>query len=74
MKKLTAIKDFKEGDKIQGFYICVDKHLRYTKSGDLYIDLELRDITGHISAKIWDNISELNKPELINSVVLTEHE
>ena len=61
MKKLTAIKDFKEGDKIQGFYICVDKHLRYTKSGDLYIDLELRDITGHISAKIWDNISELNK-------------
>ena len=57
MKKLTPIGSFKEGSQVQGFYICVEKYIRYTKSGDLYIDLELRDITGNISAKIWDNIS-----------------
>ena len=61
MKKLTSIASFKEGDIIQGFYLCVDKHLRHTRSGDLYIDLELRDITGHIAAKIWDNVSELSE-------------
>tara|TARA_B100000427_G_C15446014_1_gene567316 strand:+ start:253 stop:1203 length:951 start_codon:yes stop_codon:yes gene_type:complete len=60
MKKLTSIGNFKEGYQVQGFYICVEKNLRYTKGGDLYIDLELRDITGNINAKIWDNISELN--------------
>ena len=60
MKKLTSIDRFKEGAQIQGFYICVEKYIRYTKSGDLYIDLELRDITGNINAKIWDNVSELN--------------
>ena len=60
MKKLTSIDSFKEGTQVQGFYICVEKYIRHTKSGDLYLDLELRDITGNISAKIWDNISELN--------------
>ncbi len=60
MKKLTSIDSFKEGTQVQGFYICVEKYIRHTKSGDLFIDLELRDITGNISAKIWDNISGLN--------------
>ena len=46
---------------MQGFYLCVEKHLRYTRSGDKYIDLDLRDITGHISGKIWDNVIELNE-------------
>ena len=60
MKKLTSIDRFMEGAQVQGFYICVEKYIRYTKSGDLYIDLELRDMTGNINAKIWDNVSELN--------------
>ena len=60
MKTLTPINKFKEGDSIQGFYLCVEKHLRHTRSGDLYLDLELRDITGHIRAKVWDKVSKLN--------------
>ena len=51
MKKLHSIKKFKDGMKIQGFYLCTEKSLRYTKNGDLYIDLEVRDKTGHIHAK-----------------------
>jgi len=61
LKKLRPINSFLEGDQVQGFYLCVEKHLRYTRSGDKYIDLELRDITGHISGKIWDNVIELNE-------------
>jgi len=60
LKKLRSIDSFADGDKVQGFYLCVEKHLRYTRKGDLYIDLELRDNTGHISGKIWNNVSELN--------------
>ncbi|MBC8467488.1 MAG: HD domain-containing protein, partial [Candidatus Marinimicrobia bacterium] len=61
MKKLSSIENFKEGDSIQGFYLCVQKHIRHTRSGDLYLDLKLRDISGHISGKIWDTVSELNE-------------
>ena len=60
MKKLTQIGKFKEGFNVQGFYICIEKFIRTTKGGDLYIDLELRDLSGTIHGKIWHNISELS--------------
>ena len=58
MKQITPIQKFKEGAIIQGFYLCVEKHLRHTRSGDLYLDLVLRDRTGQISAKVWDKVEE----------------
>ncbi|MFC1581808.1 3'-5' exoribonuclease YhaM family protein [Candidatus Neomarinimicrobiota bacterium] len=58
MKKIRTINSFSDGDKIQGFFLCTEKHLRYTKTRDIYIDLVLRDRTGKISAKIWDRVSE----------------
>ena len=61
MRKLSPINTFSEGDKVQGFYLCVEKYLKFKRNGDVYIDLELRDITGSITAKIWDNVSILNK-------------
>ena len=61
VKSITCIEKFKEGESIQGFYLCFEKHIRHSRNGDLYIDLRLRDKTGSINAKIWDNVKELNK-------------
>ena len=61
MKTITCIANYKDGDSIQGFYLCVEKHLRHTRSGDLFLDLQLRDRTGSINGKIWDNVDKLNK-------------
>ncbi|MFH1851286.1 MAG: HD domain-containing protein [Candidatus Neomarinimicrobiota bacterium] len=60
MKAITPIDKFIEGAEIQGFYLCVEKHLRHTRSGDLYLDLVLRDRTGAVAAKVWDKVAELN--------------
>ncbi len=60
MKEITQISSFKEGASIQGFFLCVEKHLRHTRNGDLYLDLVLRDNTGTVHAKIWDKVDELN--------------
>lgn len=57
--KLRQIIDFKEGQKIKGFFLCIEKHLRFTKKNDKYIDITLRDVTGHISAKIWNDTKSL---------------
>lgn len=54
------IKAFTEGEKIQGFYLCTEKHLRTTRTGESYIDLTLRDRTGQIQAKIWDKVDGLS--------------
>ena len=61
MKSITAIDKFKEGDSIQGFYLCFEKHIRHSRNGDLFIDVRLRDKTGSINAKIWDNVNVLKK-------------
>ena len=58
MKAITQISEFKEGADIRGFFLCVEKHLRNTRSGDLYLDLVLRDKTGRITAKLWKDVNE----------------
>jgi 3'-5' exoribonuclease len=54
--KLTVIHEFQENTTIQGFFLCREKHLKTTKAGDLYLDLLLQDATGHIQAKVWDQV------------------
>ena len=65
MKQITPIQKFKEGATIQGFYLCVEKHMRHTRTGDLYLDIVLRDRTGQISAKVWDKVEEY-QPKFTN--------
>ena len=58
VKQITPIQKFKDGNKVQGFYLCIEKHLRHTRSGELYLDLLLRDCTGQITAKVWEKVEE----------------
>ena len=60
MKPIVPISKFKEGKTVQGFYLCVEKYLRHARSGDLFVDLVLRDRTGQIQAKIWNKIEEFD--------------
>ena len=55
--KLTHIANFKLGRSIQGFYLCKEKKLRYTRSDDIYLDLIFTDSTGVISGKMWELVN-----------------
>jgi 3'-5' exoribonuclease len=46
-----------DGDTIEEVYLATDKQLRANRNGNLYLQLELRDRTGSISARLW-NASE----------------
>ena len=67
MKSIIPISKFKSGETIQGFYLCVEKYLRHTRSGELYLDLVLKDKTGQINAKVWDNVKEYEKKQNFNT-------
>ena len=58
MKNIIPISKFKEGQVVQGFYLCLEKKLRHTRTGELYIDIVLRDRTGQVQAKIWNKVKE----------------
>lgn len=53
--KLTQIKEFKIGNKIQGFYLCLEKSYKISKAGKPYLDLILSDNTAKVDCKIWEN-------------------
>src|SRR5262245_30000593 len=43
-----------DGEAIDEVYLVVDKQLRANRNGNLYIQLELRDRTGSMSARLWN--------------------
>ncbi len=46
------------GDRVQEFYLAVEKKIATTKAGKPYLDIVLQDSTGRIPCKIWDNAVE----------------
>src|SRR6201993_1117445 len=43
-----------DGDTIEEVYLVSDKQLRANRNGNLYLQVELRDRTGAISARLWN--------------------
>jgi 3'-5' exoribonuclease len=47
-----------ENQVITSSFVVVSKQAKPKKSGDLYLALTLADRTGHIDAKMWDNVPD----------------
>jgi 3'-5' exoribonuclease len=47
------------GDSIDEVFLVADKQLRANRQGNLYLQLELRDKTGSIGARLWNATEEL---------------
>jgi 3'-5' exoribonuclease len=48
------VQQMADGDSIEDVYLVTDKQLRANRNGNLYLQLELRDRTGMISARMWN--------------------
>lgn len=55
---MKYIKDFFEGARITGTYLCKHKQAAVTKNGKPYENIILQDKTGTIDGKIWDPNSQ----------------
>ncbi len=51
----TFIVDLKPGDAVQNYFLAAGKKLGKTKGNKPYLDLDLRDKTGSINGKVWEN-------------------
>src|SRR5438876_9129975 len=49
-----SIQQLADGDTIDEVYLVTDKQLRANRNGNLYLQMELRDRTGSISARLWN--------------------
>jgi 3'-5' exoribonuclease len=48
------VKQLADGENIEEVYLVVEKQLRANRNGNLYLQMELRDRTGSISARLWN--------------------
>ncbi len=48
------IEQFRDGDSLDDVYLVTDKQLRANRNGNLYVQMELRDRTGGMSARMWN--------------------
>jgi 3'-5' exoribonuclease len=48
------VQRFADGDNIEEVLLVTEKQLRANRNGNLYLQLELRDRTGSISARMWN--------------------
>src|SRR5215471_20569627 len=48
------INQLADGDAVDETYLVVDKQLRANRNGNLYIQVDLRDRSGMINARLWN--------------------
>jgi 3'-5' exoribonuclease len=48
------VQQLTDGENLDEVYLATEKQLRANRNGNLYIQLELRDRTGAISARLWN--------------------
>jgi 3'-5' exoribonuclease len=51
------VKDLTDGEALDEVFLVADKQLRANRNGNLYLQLDLRDRSGGISARLW-NVGE----------------
>ena len=51
---MNYLKDYREGEKFVGTYLCKQKQVLKTKAGKTYYSLTLQDRTGTADGKIWE--------------------
>ena len=57
-KKTVYIENLKVGEKITSTFLVAEKNLAYSQKGAPYLNLRLKDKTGEIDGKVWDNAGE----------------
>src|SRR5438552_18242464 len=66
------VQQMTDGDAIEEVYLVTDKQLRANRNGNLYLQLELRDRTGSISARLWNAGEHLFRSFDVGDFLLTK--
>src|SRR5262245_63436193 len=48
------VRQLADGEGVEEVYLVADKQLRANRNGNLYIQMDLRDRTGIINARLWN--------------------
>lgn len=59
--KEIYLQDIKPGDKIASSFLVAEKNMAFSQKGSAYLNVRLKDKTGEIDGKVWDNAAALDQ-------------
>jgi len=59
--KNVYIKNIQSGEKVLDSFLVTEKNMAFSQKGSPYLNLRLKDKTGQVDGKIWDNAQEWDK-------------
>jgi 3'-5' exoribonuclease len=59
--KEMYLKDIKQGDKVASSFLVADKNMAFSQKGSPYLNVRLKDKTGELDGKVWDNAVETDR-------------
>ena len=57
----TYLKDIKQGDKVSSSFLVAEKNMAFSLKGAPYLTVWLKDKTGEIDGKVWDNAVDFDR-------------
>jgi 3'-5' exoribonuclease len=59
--KEIYLKDIKQGEKVASTFLVAEKNMAFSLKGSPYLNVRLKDKTGELDGKVWDNAMELDQ-------------
>lgn len=54
------LKDIKQGDKVASTFLAAEKNMAFSLKGAPYLNVRLKDKSGELDGKVWDNAIEFD--------------
>lgn len=70
--KEIYLKDVRQGDKIASSFLVTEKNMAFSLKGFPYLTVKLKDKTGEIESKVWDNAAEMDRRFKKGDIVFIE--
>jgi 3'-5' exoribonuclease len=61
MTKEIYLKNIKQGDKVASSFLVAEKNMAFSQKGSPYLTVRLKDRTGEIESKVWENAVEFDQ-------------
>jgi len=55
------LKDIKQGEKVSSSFLVAEKNMAFSLKGSPYLTVRLKDKTGEIDGKVWENAIEFDR-------------
>jgi len=59
--KNIYVKDIEAGNKVNDTFLVTEKNMAVSQKGSPYLNLRLRDKTGEVEGRVWENAAVLNR-------------